>query len=282
MLELLEAVDRVVVVDNRENATAPLLGLDELLLTSRSNNVHLIVNHNTGGLAGAYNRAIEWLQAAYPGLDCVVFLDEDSDVGALGPFLKDPEVKQLLASSSTAVVAPVPRDLATGLRSKRMQFVNPWFLRYLPRDCMKLEEVAFVINSMSVWRMQALRRLGTHDEGLAIDHVDTDYCLRARRAGLRVYCHGKYSFGHRIGQRQRFSLMGVQMQAGGHNPGRRHMIGRNTIWLARRSFLHEPGFTALCVLRLVYEAVGIVMAEDRRGAKLLALVTGAVSGLWAR
>jgi rhamnosyltransferase len=279
---LLATVDQVVVVDNRVNASIPLQGMNELHGLSRYGNVKLLFNHNAGGLAGAYNRAVEWLGVAHPELDCVVFLDEDSEVAALQPFLQDDAVRELLAATSTAAVAPVPKDLATGLRSKRMQFVNPWRLRYLPRHCTRLQPVAFVINSMSVWRMQALRQLGPHDEGLAIDHVDTDYCLRARRAGLQVYCHGKYSFGHRIGQRQRFSFMGVQMQAGGHAPNRRHMIGRNTMWLARRSLLHEPGFTVLCILRLAYEAVGILAAEDRRGGKLWALLRGAVSGLWAR
>jgi rhamnosyltransferase len=181
---LLATVDQVVVVDNRVNASIPLQGMNELHGLSRYGNVKLLVNHNAGGLAGAYNRAVEWLGVAHPELDCVVFLDEDSDVAALQPFLQDDAVRELLAATSTAAVAPVPKDLATGLRSKRMQFVNPWRLRYLPRHCTRLQPVAFVINSMSVWRMQALRQLGPHDEGLAIDHVDTDYCLRARRAGL--------------------------------------------------------------------------------------------------
>jgi rhamnosyltransferase len=282
METLLSAVNRVVVVDNRAAVTSPLEGYDELSDLSERGDLHLIRNRNAGGLAGAYNRAVEWLQKAHPEIDCLVFLDEDSDVSALQPFLADHEVSALLAATTTAAVAPVPRDLATGLRSKRMQFVSAWRLRYLPRDCKGLLPVAFVINSMSVWRMQAMRRLGPHDEGLGVDHVDTDYCIRARRAGLQVYCHGDYSFGHRIGQRQRFSVLGVQMQAGGHGPKRRYMIGRNTMWLARRSLLHEPGFTLLCGLRLAYEAVGILVAEEQRSAKIGALLRGALSGLWAR
>ena len=281
-MELLRAVACVVVVDNRAAAQAPLQGCDDLADLSEAGAVHLIRNHNAGGLAGAYNRAISWVSTARPATDCVVFLDEDSDVSALHAFLSDRGVQDLLCSPSTATVAPVPMDLATGLRSRRMQFVNAWWLRYLPRDCKGLLPVAFVINSMSVWRLQALQQIGLHDEGLAVDHVDTDYCLRARRTGLKVFCHGDYTFGHRIGQRQQFSLLGVQMQAGGHGPRRRFMIGRNTTWLARRSLFHEPGFTMLCALRLAYEAIGIMVAEEQRGAKLWALLTGALSGLWAR
>ena len=60
------------------------------------------------------------------------------------------------------------------------------------------------------------------------------------------------------------------------------MIARNTVWLARNWFWREPAFSALCLARLAYEAVGITMAEDQAAAKLAALLSGAVSGLFAR
>jgi rhamnosyltransferase len=283
MLEvLLKAVGTVVLVDNRPDTSIPLSGLDKALNDTGYGRFQVIVNGNQEGLAGAYNRAVAWLRGQPSIIDCVVFLDEDSDASTLGPFLSDREVRERLASPSTASVAPVPLDLATGLRSKPMQFLSRWRLRYLPRDFGGLQPVAFVINSMSVWRMSALCLLGPYDEGLAVDHVDTEYCLRAHRRGLQVYCHGAYTFAHRIGQRRRFSLLGVQMQAGGHSPARRYLIGRNTVWLARRSLRLEPGFTLLCALRLAYEAAGILLAEEQRGAKLRALLRGAASGLWAR
>jgi GT2 family glycosyltransferase len=43
-----------------------------------------------------------------------------------------------------------------------------------------MREVAFVINSMAIWRFEALAQIGRFNELLAIDHIDTDYCLRAR------------------------------------------------------------------------------------------------------
>ena len=134
-----------------------------------------------------------------------------------------------------------------------------WRLRHLPRVFHGVRRVAFVINSMSVWRLAALRHLGPFDEGLAIDHVDTEMCLRARQAGLGVYVHGDHEFAHSIGERRRFTLFGSEMQAGGHPPQRRWLIGRNSAWLARRQFLREPAFAWLCLARLAYETVGIVL-----------------------
>ena len=117
---------------------------------------------------------------------------------------------------------------------------------------------------------------------LAVDHVDTEYCLRARQRGLHVVVNGSFEFPHAIGDRKKYKLFGMEVQAGGHSPQRRYMIGRNTAWLARGWVLREPAFAALCMARLAYEAVGIVLAETRVCAKLWALLRGAVNGLFTR
>lgn len=276
LARLLNTLGAVVLVDNAPEGHP---ALRELAAHPR---LLRVANANRGGLAGAYNRAIERLHAERPDIERIVFVDEDSEVDVLPALLVDPQVQALLGDPTVAALAPAYRDRATGLRGKHMQFHSRWRLRYLPREIDGLVPVAFVINSMSVWRLAALRQLGPYDEDLRLDHVDTEYCLRAHRAGLKVMLHGGYSFGHRIGERRSYKLFGVQLQAGGHSPARRHLIARNTVWLARRSLWREPGFSWLCLLRLGYEAVGIVMAEPDKAAKLGALLRGALSGLVAR
>lgn len=262
-----------VVVDNAESAHADLPD------QARRHGASLLHGGNRGGLAGAYNRALAHLRAHHAGAyDQVVFLDDDSDTAALGRFLADAQVAQLLATDSTAAVSPAYRDRATGLRGRHIQ-LRRWGLDYLPRQFTGVRAVAFVINSMSVWRARALDLIGPFNEGLAIDHVDTEYCLRARRHGLQVYVHGDHEFAHAIGQRRRFRFLGREMQAGGHAPSRRYLIGRNTAWLARSWLWREPAFAFLCTTRLAYEVAGIVIAEERRAAKLGALLRGALVGL---
>jgi hypothetical protein len=152
---------------------------------------------------------------------------------------------------------------------------------YMSRQFTDLRAVAFVINSMSVWTMAALDRIGAFNERLAIDHVDTEYCLRARHFGLRIYVHGGYEFAHAIGQRRRFRFLGREMQAGGHSADRRRLIARNTVRLARAECLRLPAFGFLCLTRLAYELAGILMAEPQKWTKAMALLRGAASGMWA-
>jgi rhamnosyltransferase len=268
------AVGTLIVVDNSESGHA---GLAERV---EAQGATLILGHNRGGLAGAYNLALDHLRRQQPAPGWVVFLDEDSDPAVLPQFLADSNNRRLLSDAGTAAVAPAYRDRATGLRGKYIE-LHRLRLHYLSRTFDEVREVAFIINSMAVWRVEAIDRIGRFNEQLAIDHIDTDFCLRSRHAGLKVWVHGRYEFAHAIGERRRFRFLGKEMQAGGHGPRRRWLIGRNTVWLARREFWREPAFAFLCLSRLAYEVVGIVLAEPAAAAKLSALLRGALAGLFA-
>ena len=268
-------VAQLILVDNSVH------GRPDLAKQAAESGLTILHNHNRGGLAGAYNRALERLAQTHPQLDQVVLLDDDSDTAVLHKLLTDPLVMARLARPDTAAIAPAYVDRATGLRGRYIE-LGRFKLHFLPRVFTGPREVAFIINSMSVWRVDALRRIGAFHEGLAIDHVDTEYCLRARGAGLKLVVFGDHEFAHSIGQRRSFTLFGKQMQAGGHSAQRRYLIGRNTAWLARRYLWREPAFAWLCLSRLAYECVGIVMAESSRAAKLWAVLSGSFVGLFSR
>jgi rhamnosyltransferase len=276
LARLHNAAGRVIVVDNNEQASPALAQLAAGALP-----LEVLVNGNRGGLAGAYNRALQRLHEDANPPAQVVFVDQDSDPAVLTALLADPEVVALLARSDVAAIAPAYRDRATGLRGRYIE-LGRWRMRHLPREFDGLRRVAFVINSMTIWRHAALLRLGAFDETLALDHVDTEHCLRARTLGLSVWVHGSHVFAHAIGQRRSYRLFGRTLQATGHGPARRRLLARNTVLLLRRWGLREPAFARLCLLRLAYEAVGIVRAEEERLPRLAALARGAFDGLWRR
>ncbi len=236
----------------------------------------IVENANRGGLAGAYNAARRWLEENSPSTSHLAFIDDDSDATVLGAFLADPGVAAALARDDTAAVAPAHRDRATGLRARHL-LLSRFVWHQLPREVAGLQRVSFVINSMSVWRTDALRRIGAHNEWLGVDHVDTEYCIRAQRLGFKVYLHGDHEFAQSIGHRRAYKLLGHELQSGGHSPQRRHSIGRTTTWLAFTYLPTYPAFAALCTTRLLYEGVGILMAEDEKLAKLAALGVGSAS-----
>lgn len=267
---LRQSVGELIVVDNHEGRVQDTL--DCAIPTPAG---VLLRQANRGALAGAYNAALAWLRLHRPDIRFVLFLDEDSEPEGIVRFLDDPLTAQVAHAPQTAAISAAYRDRATGLRGRYLRLTR-WRVRYLPREFERVQEVAFMINSMSLWRMDALQQIGPFDERLALDHIDTDACLRARRLGLSLHVNGRQEFLHAIGQRRKYRFLGLQMQAGGHSPERRRMLARNTLRLALREGAREPAFALLCLSRLAYEAVGILRAEDRKRAKLKALV----AGLW--
>jgi rhamnosyltransferase len=266
------AVATVIVVDNHD------LPDDSTSSLAVHPGVVVLHNGNRHMLAGAYNLALRWIDRQRPVTRQVLFLDEDSEAGPVSRLLADPQTGQLLADPHCAAVSAAYRERATGLRARYL-WLTRWRLHWMPREFDGPRRVSFIINSMSVWSRTALDRIGGFDEGLALDHIDTDACLRARHAGYQVWVHGGHEFMHSIGARRSFKIFGREMQAGGHSAERRWLIARNTVRLARRECWREPAFAWLCVMRLGYEAVGVVLAETEKLAKLGALARGASRGL---
>src|SRR5512139_449368 len=139
-------VDRVILVDNTPRGH-PLVGQ-----RATAANITMIANANRGGLAGAYNTAIARVAADHPTATHVLFLDDDTDTGAVEPFLTSAVVQALAIAVDVAAVAPTYVDRATGIRLAPIQ-LSRYRWRVLPRDLAQPVDVTFLINSMSLWRV---------------------------------------------------------------------------------------------------------------------------------
>ena len=272
---LRDFVARIVVVDNTPKQIPHSAAFRE------DEYCTIIRNGNVGGLAGAYNRAIDEI-SRWPRIpEQVLFLDDDTDLAAVGFFLASPMSRAATADFGVAAVAPAYVDPVTGISGAPIR-LNRWTWQALPRNLSEPTDVSFLINSMSLWKWSALRRIGNYRTDLGVDHVDTDYCLRALALGYRLVLDPAVKFLHPIGARRQYRFLGKTFQAGGHSPARRKSIAKNTILLTRQYGRRWPSFALLCVSRLAYEALGIVIAESDKAAKLGALVAGITAGLVAK
>jgi rhamnosyltransferase len=269
---VLDAVDHFVIVDNSADGHPYLMNC---ALPPRCTLIH---NANRGGLAGAYNVALSRIRQEWPEITHVLFLDDDTDFSSVTRFLASHDTRIATADPAVAAVAPIYKDRETGLRCSHIT-LERFRYRWVGRDIDHPIDVAFIINSLSLWRMDALSALGAYSTELAVDHIDTEYCLRAKKQGYRIVLNPTVEFLHSIGKRRSYRFLGVTLQSGGHSAERRHMIARNTVLLLRKYMTTFPAFAVLCIVRIGYEAVGIVMAEDDRLRKLHALLTGAWAGL---
>lgn len=171
-------VDKIRLVDNAsaQSLAAWVSGLDmagKLELVQMSANL---------GLGAAQNAGIQLARAA--GASHVLILDQDSEP------MPD-MVDRLLAASDrlqsagvrVAAVAPVYADSATGPASG---FVRLGWFDFKKQTALPGQEVVeadFVISSGSLVPVSVFDDIGLMDESLFIDHVDTEWCLRAQSKG---------------------------------------------------------------------------------------------------
>ena len=69
-----------------------------------------------------------------------------------------------------------------------------------------LINVSFIINSFSIWPKKTILKIGNYDEKLAIDHIDTDYCMRASKLGIPIFINNAVTFEHTIGNRVAYNF----------------------------------------------------------------------------
>lgn len=268
---LMSTLDYLIVVDNFPSGN-PLLSESQGI-----KNLSIISNLNKGGLAGAYNLAISQIDNCISDATHILFLDDDTDVESLPVFLESEITLEYANKPMVAAIAPSYVDSRTGM-SGRYIHLNKFSFRMSERELSNPLEVSFLINSMSLWRLSAIKEIGLYSQKLGVDHIDTDYCLRAKLKNFSLILNPSIKFIHSIGKREKYKFFGLEMQSGGHNRFRRKMISRNTFILAKHYFKYFPSFSVLCFLRILYEVLGIVLVESDKLGKLRAIFAGLLSG----
>jgi rhamnosyltransferase len=230
--QLLQAVapqtEGIVIIDNTPADAADLPA-------SASENVTVIRNGRNAGLAAAQNQGIRW--AAERGFTHVFMLDQDSvpdgdciaRLNAAARGLADKDV-------TVGTVGPCVLDNRTG---RAYSFKRFTFAGIKHRFCSDQSEVVptdFVIASGSLTSVEVLQAVGGMDDGLFIDRIDIDWCLRAAAMGYGVYGVCAARLRHEPGERSRRIWIGRWREAAVHSPERNYYMVRNSIILYGKAY----------------------------------------------
>ena len=225
-------VEKIWMVDNASSQSlagwVDALGLNDKL--------HLVQMPANLGLGAAQNTGIRMARAA--GASHVLILDQDSEP------MPD-MVARLLAASDrlqsagvrVAAVAPVYADSATGPASG---FVRLGWLDFKKQTALPGQEVVeadFVISSGSLVAVSVLDDIGPMDESLFIDHVDTEWCLRAQSKGYKLFGVPAARMVHTLGDRRTRIWFLRWRNVPYHSPFRYYYILRNSLLMQRRPYM---------------------------------------------
>jgi rhamnosyltransferase len=157
-------------------------------------NAELCIQERNLGLGAAYNLAAAWARAN--GATHLLLLDQDSvpaqDMAAIlaGVFC---------GTSRIAAAGPLWRDPRTGKMSHFVRFTR-WSATEGRATNHAIVPVDFLISSGTLISLEAIDRIGPFDELLFIEHVDTDWCLRARAMGYMLVGIAAARLDHSFGE----------------------------------------------------------------------------------
>ncbi|MEY2340569.1 glycosyltransferase family 2 protein [Acidithiobacillus sp. IBUN Pt1247-S3] len=265
-------VDGIVVVDNASNS-----GLVGQIVKGYESVVFVALDENLG-IAAALNIGFDY--AISLGADYVITLDQDS-------VLETNLVKSLLSAYlelihmgyNPSVVGSRYRDISNGEISDNLKFT---YFRTRPvHDPLvlgRLVPVDFVITSGSFLSLEVYNQVGPMREELFIDHVDTEWVLRASHAGFQSYSLQSPCINHSLGEFRKRVWFGRWRNIPFHKPFRYYYIFRNAILVMKQENISKK-WKIMETQRMIKMAIFMCIMSPERLAILRYMMKGVVHGL---
>lgn len=245
--------------------------------------VEIILLGENRGIAAAQNVGIEW--ARNREAEFVLLMDQDSIPSAS-------MVSELLCAITSATndfpalpvaaAGPAAVDRRTGQLSsfviERFGLPARWRFSSDVEALPPFIEVGFLIASGTLIPVEVLKRIGAMRSDYFIDHVDTEWCFRARAAGYRLLGVPAAKLEHQLGDMVKRVWFLRFRQVAYHAPLRDYYMFRNSLLLlrdAKMSFVWRVHF----LWRLAGFAGYFLLFSGDRWLRLRAMALGLVHGL---
>lgn len=260
---LMSRVPKWIIVDNRSPDEDR-----ERLRTIASGAVELIENPDNQGVAVALNQAAH--RAGALGFEWLLTFDQDSAPRA-----------DLLARLSEAY-GSLPDRGRIGMIGSNFVMEGTDRLFYDCRGGSAAVERPTLITSGSILSLQVFSEIGPFREDLFIDGVDSEFCLRLRRGGYKVFAVCEPLMRHSLGEFRGNRMLPSRVRITHHSALRRYYITRNTLVVAREYWRDERAWVKLSLKVLVAGFLGAMVFEQHRWAKLRATVHGVLDAIRGR
>ncbi len=265
-------VHKILVVDNLSK------NIDEIHRTvNAKHNVELITLEQNDGLGRAHNVGIK--TAKENGATHVLLLDHDS-IPTAGMVANMTAALRELAADNRRVAAVGARYLGSyaGNESFFVQFGWLKFRRvFCSRDDERYVRADFLISSGSLIPISVLEEIGGMDERLFIDHVDTDWFLRANYKGYPSYGACDALMEHGLGDQTYRVWLGRWHYLPKHKPFRYYYIFRNSILLYKKPYAPTK-WMINDIVRLLFILIFYSLVSDSRTDLLKMISRGVADG----
>ncbi|GMG90989.1 rhamnosyltransferase [Cupriavidus sp. TKC] len=278
LMRLLQAlgpqVAQIVVVDNGSSVVPDISG------GSFGAPVTLIECGGNLGIAAAHNKGLMRLKAN--GVSYGLLMDHDSlPLDGMVENLLSADKALRLEGVKLAAVGPVTIDRRTHARSKFVKIRGGIVGRVECAEGKRWVEADFLISSGTLIRLDVLADIGLMNEAYFIDHVDTEWCLRALNKGYRIFGICDALLDHSLGDHVVRVWFGRMREVPVHSPLRNYYIFRNTIAMLRDVPM-PLGWQSAHLYRLLQFMVFFVIGIPPRGLRARLMMKGIGHGIAGR
>jgi rhamnosyltransferase len=216
------------------------------------------------GVAAALNLGVAALPA---DAAAVLFLDQDSVLPAelvhgLAAHLDDPSI---------GVIGPAAVEVGSGTAYESLSGLHK-----------EVSNRYAVITSGMVVRRSCFDLVPEFREDFFVDYVDVDFCLKLRRAGVRVVRDKSLVLPHSIGDGREHKVLGRTVKVIHYPAWRHYWTARNGVILIREHGLRQPGFALTNALFMARWLVVTALFEPKRRTHVPAFLRGLLNGLTGR
>jgi rhamnosyltransferase len=184
-------------------------------------------------------------------------------------------------SKKLAAVGPATIDSRTGETAffvvENAGLPKRWKLPASAKECPKYVEVGFLIASGTLIPMDVIRHIGKMRSSYFIDHVDTEWCFRAKAAGYILLGVPAAKLSHSLGDTVKKIWFFGPRQVMYHKPLRDYYMFRNTLLMLRETQMSLT-WKWHFLFRLFQFAVYFLVFSSERKQRVIYMAKGLMHG----
>lgn len=275
-IDILKKQCVVVVVDNSEELPIK----KEISDLCEETKTYFLDMEDNAGIGAAQNFAITFVKEKVQGCQYILLLDHDSIPSNKIVFTLYSEYKEINRTNKTAVIGPSLYDPRAN-QYHGFHVISSYLYKRIKSVEVNEEPVECVgINSSgSFFSIEVFDDVGPFDEGFFIDHVETDWCLRAVNAGYKLYATQKDELIHFMGDDVLiFNVFGKRKFMPYRSPLRHRYLFRNSVALLKRSYTPFI-WKFYCLVKLLYTFLIFTVFSNEKLPQARAMILGLKDGI---
>ena len=217
------------------------------------NNCEIIRLGDNKGISFAQNKGIEI--AKKNGANFFVFFDQDSQISEnfFSNIFRNYD-KNDLSVRSPLIIDNDSKNIMPSVRLNNLGFTYKFF------PSLKNPQLTdIIISSGTALNLKTLNTIGTMDENLFIDFVDTEWCLRCKKENVPIYIIPNAILNHSIGNK---NIKFLNMTFFVHSSKRIYFQFRNCIILFSKN--HVPNLFVLKeLISLLFHSIVILFLKKQ-------------------